>query len=219
MAAVLTLGLTTYSAVQAAPPPPDPQMKAVLDSLTALHPKPIEKLSAQEARKQPGPPDAVKRLLKKQGKPTDPEAVAKVEDKTVPGPAGPIPVRVYTPDGTGPFPVLVYFHGGGWVIAGLGGYDASYRAMANAAKCVVVAVAYREAPEYKFPAAHEDSYAATQYVMNHADEFGGDPKKVAIAGESAGGNLRDRRLPDGAGSRGQNADLSASGLPGDGCFH
>ena len=110
------------------PSKPDPQMKAVLTQLAALGGKPVEKLSAAEARRQPGPPDAVKALLKKQGKSTAPEPVARVEDRKIPGPAGKIPVRVYTPSGQGPFPVLVYFHGGGWVIASVQAYDASCRA-------------------------------------------------------------------------------------------
>lgn len=179
---------------QSAPLPPpdqkaDPQMKAVLNSLAELHPKPFFKLSPQQARKQPGPADAVKHLLKKRGMSTAPQSVGKVQDRTVPGPAGTIPVRVYTPSGAGPFPVLVYFHGGGWVIASVQAYDASCRSLCNLAKCVVVSVGYRQAPEHRFPAQHEDSYAATQYVMAHTADFGGDPKKVAVGGESAGGNL------------------------------
>ncbi len=187
--AVLAFALTGLGVVQAAPLKPDPQMKAVLDQLKALGGKPIEKLSAAEARKQPGPPDAVKALLKKRGQSIAPQPVAKVEDRTVPGQGGAIPARVYTPDGAGPFPVVVYIHGGGWVIANINAYDASCRALCNDAKCVVVSVGYRQAPEYKFPAAHEDCYVATQYIMRNADQFGGDPKRVAIAGESAGGNL------------------------------
>lgn len=164
-------------------------MKAVLLELARLNPVPLHKLMPAQVRKRPGPPDAVKAVLKNQGKPTTPQPVAKVQDTTVPGPAGTVPVRVYTPDGTGPFPVLVYYHGGGWVIAGIQAYDASCRALANAAKCVVVSVGYRQAPEHKFPAAHEDSYAALQYVMKNTEKFGGDPKRVAVGGESAGGNL------------------------------
>ena len=115
--------------------------------------------------------------------------MANVQNTTVPGPAGAIPVRVYTPEGTAPFPVLVYYHGGGWVIANIQAYDASCRALANKARCVVVSVGYRQAPEHKFPASHQDSYAALQYVMNHTAKFGGNPKRVAVGGESAGGNL------------------------------
>jgi acetyl esterase/lipase len=164
-------------------------MKAVLQELARLNPTPLYKLTPSQARQRPGPPDAVKAVLKRQGKPTTPEPVAKVENTSIPGPAGSIPVRVYTPSGTGPFPVLVYFHGGGWVIASIQAYDSSCRALANAANCVVVSVGYRQAPEHRFPAAHEDSYAATQYVMNNTAKFGGDSRRVAVGGESAGGNL------------------------------
>lgn len=167
---------------------PEPQMKAVIDQLVSMGGKPIEKLSAPEARQQPTPADAVGVLLKKKGKAV-PEAVARVVDRTVPGPSGPIPVRVYTPAGAGPHPLLVYIHGGGWVIATMKTYDSSPRALANLAKCVVVSLEYRKGPEHRFPAAHEDSYAATQYIMHHASAFGADPKHVAICGESAGGNL------------------------------
>lgn len=187
--ATLLAVISTTATVQAAPPTPDPQMKAVLQSLAELKPKPIEKLSPAEARKQPGPPDAVKRTLKKQGKPITPEAVGSVKDIMVPGATGQIPARVYTPSGAGPFPVLVYYHGGGWVIAGINAYDSSCRALCNAAGAVVVSVGYRLAPETRFPGQHEDSYAALQYVMKNAATMNGNPKKVAVAGESAGGNL------------------------------
>lgn len=169
----------------------DPQMKAVLMSLMELHPKPIEKLKPSVARVQPGPTDAVKRTLIKQGRSTAPEAVGLIIDTTVPGPAGQIPVRVYQPRGVNPsnLPVLVYFHGGGFVIASVQAYDSSCRALANAAKCMVVSVGYRYAPEHRLPAAHEDCYAATQWVMNNAAKWGGDQNRVAVGGESAGGNL------------------------------
>lgn len=178
-------------------PPPnqkaDPQMKAVLRELARLAPTPLHKLSVAEARKRPGPPDAVKAVLVKQGKSTAPMPVAKVSSSTVPGPAGDIPVRIYTPkrsgSDSGPMPILVYFHGGGWVIAGIQAYDASCRALANAANCIVISVGYRMAPEHRFPASHEDSYAATQYIIKNANIFGGDPMRVAVGGESAGGNL------------------------------
>lgn len=186
----LVLAAGTLALAQAqTPPKPDPQMKAVLDQLGALGGKPIEKLTPAEARMQPTPADAVKALLKKEGKSTDPEPVGSVQDTTVPGPAGPIPVRVYTPSGAGPFPVVVYIHGGGWVIATMDTYDASPRAMVNLTNAVFVSVEYRKAPEHKFPAAHEDCYAALQYVMKHAAAMKGDPKRVAVMGESAGGNM------------------------------
>jgi len=118
-----------------------------------------------------------------------PIAVGRVEERTVPGPAGAIPVRVYTPAGTGPFPVLVYFHGGGWVICNLDTHDRACRLLTTTVGCIVVSVDYRLAPEHPFPAAAEDCYAAAKYVASHAAEFGGDPARVAIGGDSAGGNL------------------------------
>ncbi len=189
VAATVVAAMTVPFVSAQTPPKADPQMHAVLDQLTALHPKPLEKLTAQEARMQPGPADAVKALLIKQGKSTAPEQVSKVEDSTIPGPAGTIPIRVYTPDGSGPFPVLVYFHGGGWVIADLNTYDSTPRALANLTHAVVVSVEYRHAPENKFPAAHEDAYAATQYVLKNAAQMNCDPMRVAVGGESAGGNM------------------------------
>lgn len=172
-----------------APSKPNAQMQAVLDQLGALNPKPITELSAPAARKQPSPADAVKALLKKEGKSTAPMAVGNVEDRMIPGPGGQIAVRIYTPKGTGPFPALVYYHGGGWVIADLDTYDASPRAMVNMANTVVVSSHYRQGPEHKFPAAHEDAFAAYQWVLKNAKALKADSSKVAVMGESAGGNL------------------------------
>jgi acetyl esterase len=171
------------------PPTPDPEMQAVLTRLQALNPKPLPQLSAAEARKQPTPADAVKSLLKKEGKSTAPEAVGSVVNRTVSGKRGPIPIRVYAPKGEGPFPVLVYYHGGGWVIADLDTYDASPRAMANLANAVVVSSHYRQGPEHKFPAAHEDAFTAYRWALANATSLKGDSTKVAVMGESAGGNL------------------------------
>lgn len=193
---------TVAQAPAAAPPAADAQMQAVLDQLTKLGGKPIETLSPEEARKQPSPADAVRALLESQGKPTTPEAVAKVVERTFPGPGGAVPIRVYIPAGQGPFPVVLYIHGGGWVIADLDTYDASPRAIANAAKAIVVSTHYRQAPEHKFPAAHEDTLAAYEWVLANAAKFGGDPKRIALVGESAGGNMaaniaiaaRDKKL-------------------------
>ena len=193
---------TVAQAPAAAPPAADAQMQAVLDQLTKLGGKPIETLLPEEARKQPSPADAVRALLESQGKPTTPEAVAKVVERTFPGPGGAVPIRVYIPAGQGPFPVVLYIHGGGWVIADLDTYDASPRAIANAAKAIVVSTHYRQAPEHKFPAAHEDTLAAYEWVLANAAKFGGDPKRIALVGESAGGNMaaniaiaaRDKKL-------------------------
>ena len=172
-----------------APPKADRDMQEVLDALAALGGKPIETLTPEEARKQPTPADAVKQVLGKRGKPASPEPVAKVENRQIAGPAGQLPVRIYTPKGREPLPVIVYVHGGGCVIADLDTYDGSARALTNAAEAIVVSVEYRHAPEHKFPAAHEDVFAAYRWVLDNAASFGGDPKRVAVAGESAGGNL------------------------------
>ena len=130
--------------------------------------------------------------------------VASVEDRTAPGPGFEIPVRVYTPTGDGPHPVVVYLHGGGFVLGTLDSRDPICRTVADRAECVVVSVAYRLAPEHPFPAAVEDAYAATEWVAEHAAAFDGDADRVAVAGDSAGGNLaaavslaaRDRDGPD-----------------------
>lgn len=117
------------------------------------------------------------------------EPVANTVDRTIPGPGGPIPVRIYTPEGAGPFPALVYYHGGGWVIGGLDVVDGPCTALANRAGAVVVSVDYRLAPEHPFPAAVEDAYAALVWVSGHAGELDVDATRVAVAGDSAGGNL------------------------------
>jgi acetyl esterase len=173
------------------PAKPDKDMAAVLDEMAALGGRPIDTLTPAEARKQPTPADAVKSLVeKKTGKPLAPQPVAKVDDTSIPvAGGGSVPARIYTPKGKGPFPVIVYFHGGGWVIANLDAYDATPRALANATGAIVVAASYRQAPEHRFPAAHDDAFAAYQWVLANAAGFGGDATRVAVAGESAGGNL------------------------------
>lgn len=169
---------------------PTPEMQAVLDQLAAFEAPPIEELSTENARKVPLPGAAVAAVLAEQGETVAPEAVGDITHQLIPGPAGnDILLRILTPAGDGPFPLIVYYHGGGWVIAGLDAYEASARALANAANSVVVMVAYRQAPEHPFPAAVEDAYAAYQWVTENAAELNGDPERVAVAGESAGGNL------------------------------
>jgi len=167
---------------------PTTQMKTVLDELASFNAPPFDKLSPANARNNPTPTDAVIGVLAKQGKPAV-EMVGDISHELIPGPEGDLLARIYRPKGEGPFPVLVYFHGGGWVIANLDTYDSSCRALSNAANCMVVSVAYRQAPEHKFPAAAEDAYAALQWVMANTAKLKGDPKRVAVGGESAGGNL------------------------------
>ena len=117
------------------------------------------------------------------------QPVARVEDRPIPGPAQPIPVRVYWPVTGKNLPVFVYFHGGGWVFGTVDTVDRVCRALANAAECIVVNVDYRLAPEHKFPAAAEDAYAVAAYVAAHAAEFEADGSRIAVGGDSAGGNL------------------------------
>lgn len=121
-----------------------------------------------------------------------PENVFRVEDRFIPGPADPIPLRIYTPrepeDGER-LPILVYLHGGGFVVGSLDSYDSLCRVLANRSGAIVVSVEYRLAPEHKFPAAVEDCVEALNWVAENADEFDGDSDRIAIAGDSAGGNL------------------------------
>ena len=167
---------------------PDPQMQMVLDQLMALEPPRIIDMTPFNNRQMSPLTLAVLAEVSERGLPPL-EAVGDVSHLLIPGPGGQLLIRIYTPRGAGPFPGLVYFHGGGWVIANLDTYDPSCRALCNAANCVVVSVAYRQAPEWKFPAAHEDAYAGLMWVMNNAARLKIDPTKIAVAGESAGGNL------------------------------
>lgn len=168
---------------------PNARMQAVLDQLAALGAKPIETLSVAQARSQPGPADAVKALLVKEGKSTAPEPVGSVVNTSFAGPAGQIPVTIYTPAGTGPFPVALFIHGGGWVIGSRQGYDSSARALTNASGAIIVSTEYRLAPENRFTAAHDDTFAAYLWARTNARQFNGDPTRVAVVGESAGGNM------------------------------
>jgi acetyl esterase/lipase len=172
---------------------PTPEMSEVLMAMQMLDHKPLDTLDAKQARRQPTPADAVRLLLRERGEATDPEDVGDVQDGVIDGPVGEIPVRIYTPAtmdvADRAMPIIVYFHGGGWVIADLDTYDASARALCNVAHAVVVSCHYRQAPEHRFPAAHQDAYAAYRHVALHARDYGGDPSRIAVVGESAGGNL------------------------------
>lgn len=130
--------------------------------------------------------------------------VGAIEDRSVPGPAGPIPVRIYSPSGSGPFAALVFFHGGGFVIGSLDSHDLTCRSLVNATGYKVISVDYRLAPEHRFPAAPDDCFAATQWVAQNAVSLQIDPRRIGVAGDSAGGNLaavvalmaRDRGGPE-----------------------
>jgi acetyl esterase len=119
-----------------------------------------------------------------------PAALFKVENLRIPGPAQPIPVRIYRPtDERAASPVIVYFHGGGWVLGDLESHDNLCRTLAIKAKAMVIAVDYRLAPEHRFPAAVDDAYAALLWVAANAGMLGVDPSRIVVAGDSAGGNL------------------------------
>lgn len=171
------------------------EMWAVIEKLISYGDKPIEQSTPQEARMAHTVKDAVMDLMKENNIPMPPRLVDTTgTDIDVIG--GTIHARIYTPQlGEGPFPVIVYYHGGGWVIANIDVYDASAQALAEKVGAIVVSVGYRKGPEKKFPTAHEDAYMAYQWVVKNAAGFSSNPKKtgnpmkVGVAGESAGGNL------------------------------
>jgi acetyl esterase len=158
-----------------------PEIRALLDQQAASGRPPLHRQSVAQARAfHTGDAAAL-----------NGEAVqlAAVADRAVPGPGGDLRVRVYTPRGAPPFPIVVFFHGGGWVVGTLDTYDPLCRALAAAVPTVVVSVDYRLAPEHRWPAAVEDAYAATLWASRHAAELGGAQHRLAVAGDSAGGNL------------------------------
>ena len=160
----------------------DPQARDFLDRLAAAQMPPIQEQTVAQARAQMNLSTQFLGPLPR---------VARVEDRRIPGPGGEIRVRIITPQGAGPgpLPVLVYFHGGGWVLGNIESHEGVCRAVANAAGLIVATVDYRLAPEHRFPAAAEDAYAAAAWAAAHAGEFGGDPERIAVGGDSAGGNL------------------------------
>ena len=161
-----------------------PQTRALLDLIAQSGVPPTHLLSVADGR-------AFYRARRRVTQPAPPE-VASVQDLKASGPHGAIPLRVYRPLGSSPkalLPVLVFFHGGGWVIGDLDTHDTLCRELANLTTCAVVAVDYRLAPEHRFPAAVDDCMAATRWVRDHADELRLDASRLAVGGDSAGGNL------------------------------
>ncbi|MGI5359255.1 alpha/beta hydrolase [Streptomyces sp. CA-252508] len=160
----------------------DPQLQALYDRRAAEGAGPLYEMTLAEAR-------AADLAAVRAGAGT-PEPVREVFDELIPGPAGALPVRVYRPRADrGPLPVLVYFFGGGWTLGSVETSDAICRGLANAAGCLTVAVGYRLAPENKFPAAVHDCFAGLRWASDNAVRLGGDPARIAVGGDSAGGNL------------------------------
>jgi len=171
-----------------------PEVRALLEALDAQGAPALETLPLEQARS--GAAEALKSLGGER------EEVARTEDLEIPGPEGPIPIRIFTPAAPVPAPALVYFHGGGWVLCNLDTHDTLCRAIARRAGAVVVAVDYRLAPEHRFPAAVVDSDAATRWVAANAERLGIDRRRIAVGGDSAGGNLATviaRRFRDNGG--------------------
>ena len=173
---------------------PTQQAQALIEEADAGVRPPVDGLSVESARQR------LDELFTPQ--PTEP--VATIENYSFPGPATDVPVRVYEPEADGPYPILLYFHGGGWVVGSLDTHDTICAALTNRADCLTVSVDYRLAPEHPFPAALEDAYAAVKWAAEYGDRLNADPDRLAVAGDSAGGNLaaavtllaRDRDGPD-----------------------
>jgi len=164
--------------------PIDPEARALLDWIAAAGRPAINAISPQEAR--------VSYKEARRALHPDPPEVASVEERNIPGPHGPIGIRFYRPGSSTRdqiLPVLVYFHGGGFMIGDLDTHDVVCRSLANAARCAVVAVDYRMAPEHQFPCAVDECFAATKWVADHAAALGADATRLAVGGDSAGGNL------------------------------
>ncbi|MBL8851551.1 MAG: alpha/beta hydrolase [Planctomycetaceae bacterium] len=173
--------------------PLDPQAREFLEKLERANAPQMHSLSVEDARA----------LVVKLRMPREPGV--EVSNRVIPGPGGDLPIRIYAPDGSqaAPLPVVLYFHGGGWVVGSISSHDALCRRLCSRSGCILISVEYRLAPEHKYPAAVDDAFAATAWAAANAAEIGGDPQRIAVAGDSAGGNLaaavcllaRDRREP------------------------
>ncbi len=160
--------------------PLDPQVKNLLDAVEAMGFEALHTLSVEEARRRSDAmidPDSF------------PEYDGRIEDRMIPGPAGELRIRVFTPAGNGPFPIVMFYHGGGFVLGGLDSHEAVCRLLSQQSGAIVLSVDYRLAPEHKFPAAVDDCLAATRWAADNAASLNGDPDRLAVSGDSAGGNL------------------------------
>ena len=160
----------------------DPQVKALLQLIEQQNAPPLNTQTPAQVREEW---NAALALVKAQGL----DGLDSIANISIPGPGGQIRLRTYTPRGSPPFPILVYFHGGGFVLESLDSHDGLCRTLARKVSCIVVSVDYRLAPETKFPAAVHDAYAATCWVAENARHIQGDPARIAVGGDSAGGNL------------------------------
>ena len=160
--------------------PLDPQVRALLDEMDAQGQAPLPDMDPTQAR------ELMRQLAALARYPDQPAATV---DRRIPGPAGDVPIRVYVPEASEPLPVVVYFHGGGWVIGDIRTHDATCQQLATSVPAAVVSVGYRLAPEHPYPAPVEDCLAATRWVYGHARDLGVDGSRLAVAGDSAGGNL------------------------------
>lgn len=162
--------------------PLHPEFEAMLAQMAEIGGPPLSEVPVADARA----------FMRATQPPAEDITVGSVENRGIPGPAGEIPVRIYAPEtseGAGPLPVFMNFHGGGWVIGDLDTSDSQCRLLCQGVGCIVVSVDYRMAPEAVFPAAADDCYAATCWVADNARQIGGDPHRIAVGGDSAGGNL------------------------------
>ncbi len=158
--------------------PLHPQCRTFLDQFAAANIPPLDQLPLDQIRSFAVPI------------PGELDPVRSVDDRTIDGPNGDVPIRIYQPEGEpAARPAIVFFHGGGWVMGYLDLYDSLCQSFAKAGDCVVVSVDYRLSPEHKFPAGVEDSFAATSWLAEHADELGVDRNRLVVCGDSAGGNL------------------------------
>ena len=172
-----------------------PSVQALIDFVDAHPQPPLSEITPVESR------ERLRRITAIFGGPS--VKVGHVGERKIPGPANEIPLRIYTPQGKGPFAAVVYFHGGGWVQGDLETHDRFCRMLCDESKMVVIAVDYRLAPEHPFPAGAEDCYDATGWVANHPRAINIDADRLAVMGDSAGGNLaavvalmaRDRHGP------------------------
>jgi acetyl esterase len=158
-----------------------PQIVNALEAMQKLALRPIEAMTPAEARAQ--------MEATAQSRKAEPLPIARTEDRTIPGPAGPIPVRFYWPNATGPVPAIAYYHGGGHVIGSLDTHDLIARNLCAGAAALVLSVDYRMGPEHRFPAAVEDSFAALQWLSANAASLGAYPGRLGVHGDSAGANL------------------------------